>query len=267
MGMPSVTYASVRLLGLAVIAALVHCGGSLSIGSDEQPVNAGADGGRATAVDGSAARDASTESSVVVVDADAGPDTIGNFGTVLCQWGMPINGVVPAGTPTETYGRQCAVASDCAIGKHLADCCGSEIALGVRADQASRFTAVGGICGAEFAACDCAGRPMQADNGHYSGFADGRDIVVTCSSGVCQTKVSSFACGNKQCDPQTQFCEVFPPGIAFPDGGTPPSSYACSPLPAGCTAAPTCACVKPSTSNVQSCADGSGGVTVTHWGI
>lgn len=268
MGMrSSVTYRSLALGlgGLGVLAALVHCGGTLSIGSDEQPAKVSSDAGAAAPIDSGSGGDARSDSAIVAVDAGPGPGPA--LGVVLCQWGMPDAGVVPTGVPTESYARECTVTSDCAVATHLADCCGSVVALGVRANEASRFGAVGGICGAEFATCDCVGRAPRAEDGQFSAFSDAHDIGVACTAGRCQSHIASFACGNLQCDSKTEFCEVFPPGIAFPDGGTPPSSYACSPVPTGCMLPTTCACVTNATANVQSCSDAGGRITVTHFGI
>jgi hypothetical protein len=38
-------------------------------------------------------------------------------------------------------------------------------------------------------------------------------------------------------------CTDTAPGIAFPDGGTPPDYLACQGIPTGCTSNPTCDCI------------------------
>jgi hypothetical protein len=58
---------------------------------------------------------------------------------------------------------------------------------------------------------------------------------------ACMTPVP-FACGQMTCT-GSDFCMDSPPGIEGPDGGVPPDSFTCAPLPAACAATPTCACI------------------------
>jgi hypothetical protein len=254
-------------LVLSLVPVLVHCNGELlSIGSDDAsaPVTVvDRDGGAASGDSGDDAH-VNADSSV---HRDAGTPSGDEQGIVLCQFGMPDAGVVPPGATTATYADDCNVNSDCAIGNHLEDCCGSKRALGIRASEQPRFTASGGLCGSEFGMCNCPAAPPRADDGEASQFADGRDIVASCVAGACRTHVATFQCGNQRCDSQSEFCEIFPPGITVPDGGTSASGYACSTLPTACASNPTCACVTGSSTNVQSCADPNAHVTITHFGI
>jgi hypothetical protein len=69
------------------------------------------------------------------------------------------------------------------------------------------------------------------------------------------------------CDSRTEYCESILPGIRFPDGGTPPTSYTCQPLPASCIGSATCACVAPGATLPTTCSDANGRVTVQRAGI
>jgi len=105
------------------------------------------------------------------------------------------------------------------------------------------------------------------------------DICCTGYSWMCQNAVwakagvgcacfvgGPFACGpSATCNSKSQFCVDQAPGIALPDGGTPPDSFSCSSLPAECTSYPTCACVSqhdPCPTSLASCDDSNGEVTV-----
>ena len=75
-----------------------------------------------------------------------------------------------------------------------------------------------------------------------------------------------FACGpSTTCNSKQQYCVDQAPGIALPDGGTPPDSYSCGSMPADCASYPTCACVtahNPCPTQVSSCTENNGEVTV-----
>lgn len=82
---------------------------------------------------------------------------------------------------------------------------------------------------------------------------------------ACMAKPDAgpFACGDKTCEPG-EFCEVQPPGIAFEDGGTPPTSYTCRTIPSECSASPSCACIEAKEScSVGSCSIDGSNVTVS----
>jgi hypothetical protein len=105
---------------------------------------------------------------------------------VHCPWehGGPDGGKV-------AYDKDCVRDVDCAIGMHLNNCCGQEIALGVNASDRWIFTQDGGICGDEFGGlCDCAIGGTIAEDGRTSMKPGGGDIVVACVSGRCVTHVA-----------------------------------------------------------------------------
>ena len=74
-----------------------------------------------------------------------------------------------------------------------------------------------------------------------------------------------FVCGGATCT-ASQMCVDQAPGIAFPDGGTPPHSYSCSGIPSACAPNPTCACVKANgacaPTGLASCDENAGHITV-----
>jgi hypothetical protein len=197
-------------------------------------------------------------------------------GVVLCPFGLPDDAGGPDAA-TQTYRRDCTTASDCAIGVHLNNCCGQQIALGVRASEKPRFDDGGG-CGGEPALCECAPGPTLTDDGETTSYNDPVAVTCTmencnsypCTIGRCQSYPAQFACGSNMCDSRTQFCQAYLPGILAADAGGPSIYYQCAPLPAACAAAPSCACVTAAGGQqvVDHCDEGKHGrVTVTYAGI
>jgi hypothetical protein len=88
---------------------------------------------------------------------------------------------------------------------------------------------------------------------------------ATARAWECPRSCAAFACGTTTCA-QGSICLDQPPGIAFPDGGTPADSYECVSIPAACTATPDCACVTKaingSNCRVASCTEKDGNVFV-----
>jgi hypothetical protein len=95
--------------------------------------------------------------------------------------------------------------------------------------SSSSSSSSGGTCGTlPPIACFC-GSPV-CENGKWG-----------CSS--CKADAgSSFTCGTQTCRP-SEMCTDMAPGIALPDGGTPPDYIACQAIPAACIANPTCDCI------------------------
>ena len=74
----------------------------------------------------------------------------------------------------------------------------------------------------------------------------------------CACIAPSEACGDTTCKPG-QYCQVQPPGIAFEDGGAPPTSYECMNPPASCGGTATCACLEAAPPcSIASCTDSQG---------
>jgi hypothetical protein len=137
-------------------------------------------GGSIATVDSSDVADASVDA------AWSAPDAAATVAVAHCPWerGGPDGGVIP-------YDKKCTATSDCAIGMHLNNCCGEEIALGVNVDDVARFRRDGGICGDEYGGpCDCAMGGTVAEDGQTSRQPMGTDIVVACVAGECLTHVA-----------------------------------------------------------------------------
>ena len=122
---------------------------------------------------------------------------------------------------------------------------------------------VGEACSSGDVACQppnpcCTGYEWACQSGAW------QKLGLGCS---CQTS-PPFACGTTTCSAGF-YCEVHPPGIAPPDGGTPADAYTCAAVPASCASTPTCACIDAAPSQPDSCGvgatcteDASGNVTV-----
>jgi hypothetical protein len=91
----------------------------------------------------------------------------------------------------------------------------------------------------------------------------------TCTNGAwwkaglgCACIPDTFACGKVLCT-AGEICVDRPPGVAFPDGGTPPPDayLSCEPAPAACTGLPTCACAADSRPATDPCSTKIAGVT------
>jgi hypothetical protein len=70
-----------------------------------------------------------------------------------------------------------------------------------------------------------------------------------------------LACGSLTCNGNTQFCAESGGGAQPPDGGS-NFTYSCDPIPAACTAAPTCACISANSGNTCPCSQGPDGFTL-----
>jgi hypothetical protein len=130
---------------------------------------------------------------------------------------------------------------------------------------------VGQACGASDLACQpadpcCTGYEWVCTEGEW------QKEGLGCA---CQAMMP-FPCGTTTCQ-GGQICEDQPPGVAVPDGGTPPDSYTCVPVPSACAASPSCACIgdalpssdpcSPKTPLVTCTEDGAGHVTLHCLGI
>ena len=185
-------------------------------------------------------------------------------GVVSCPYGEQADAAV-----TQTYDKECKTASDCAIGKHLHDPCGTYAFLGTRTSENARFARDGGVCGNEASdaqtLCESPPGPPLADDGTVSGFSDGHDIIVACASGRCTT-TAPFACATAVCRDGSDYCRGATAAAPLPDGGTPTAAYVCQPLPSTCVASPTCACLRASSicgaATLVNCTEHGGRVTL-----
>jgi hypothetical protein len=172
-----------RVLAFLGVILLASCGGATaSVGpgskESEPPSSNGSGSGASTGQPGSA--------------TDAGPTTppptSSSYATrtINCPWED-----ASGSGPKVSFEIDCQTDADCAIGTHLADCCGSLLYLGVNVGDKPRFDPPG-ICGGEGAACDCRALPPKAEDGQSSKNG-GSDIFVRCTASkggrICATYV------------------------------------------------------------------------------
>jgi hypothetical protein len=82
------------------------------------------------------------------------------------------------------------------------------------------------------ATCGCDG---QVHGNECAANSAGQDVS---NMGSCQAPVGQFACGSHFCFQKTEYCTKF-----GSDVGSEPDTFSCKPVPAGCGATPTCACL------------------------
>jgi len=85
--------------------------------------------------------------------------------------------------PFPSFGRACASSADCAAVVHQSDCCGTMVAIGIRASERAQFEASEQACRATYPLCMCAPRQLQADDGSL--LRDDKEMAVACRAGVC----------------------------------------------------------------------------------
>jgi len=78
------------------------------------------------------------------------------------------------------------------------------------------------------------------------------------ASGNCPAEAGLFACGFKQCNIDSEFCQH-----SVSDEGGFPDSFGCSPLPIGCGGSPSCACLADEVCGFNCSGDAIGGFTLT----
>lgn len=81
------------------------------------------------------------------------------------------------------FNRFCLQTSDCRVGLHQTDCCGSQRALGLSTADKPLFDAAEVTCRSQWPACGCPSRGIVADDGK----------TVTAQDGV------GFRCDHNQC--------------------------------------------------------------------
>jgi hypothetical protein len=86
-----------------------------------------------------------------------------------------------------SFDMACQVDTDCVVGVHQVNCCGTRHALGINANELARFSDDEAICESEYAACGCADFGIQADDGQRT--YEAADIGVVCADGACTTFV------------------------------------------------------------------------------
>jgi hypothetical protein len=86
-----------------------------------------------------------------------------------------------------SFDEACSVDEDCALVLHTIDCCGTELAWGIRADAVAAFEAAEAVCDGQYPACDCAPMPTLAEDGQT--VMDASALAVACTMGACTSYV------------------------------------------------------------------------------
>lgn len=109
------------------------------------------------------------------VARDAGTDAV-----PLCVLAGACTGAFPK------FDDHCAAIDDCVLAQHTVDCCGSRVALGVRASQKAAFDTAEAKWRATLCqeTCDCKQSPLCDDVGHICATSS---ATLECSSGRCRT--------------------------------------------------------------------------------
>lgn len=109
------------------------------------------------------------------------------------------------------------------------------------------------VCAPIFiATCGCDGTISSNDCATH---AAGSDVA---NLGGCQAPAGQFACGAYFCSQKSEYCTKF-----SSDVGSEPDTFSCTPIPAGCGATPTCACLAGVTCGDVCAATNDGGLQVT----
>ena len=141
-------------------------------------------GGHTSCIAGPASFDAPTDCNGPFVALCAPPPDGGSAGADQSPPG------VSCGSGKEvfpTFDKQCASTSDCALGIHQIDCCGSHLEIGFNASEVGAFQADEKACESMLPLCECDARETIAEDGKSP--SAGHPIVVTCDAGRCMTSV------------------------------------------------------------------------------
>jgi hypothetical protein len=86
-----------------------------------------------------------------------------------------------------SFDMSCQSDSDCAVGVHQVNCCGTRRALGINTSEVSRFAMDEAVCRGQYPACDCADFGIEADDGQRTYEED--NVGVACARSGCRTFV------------------------------------------------------------------------------
>ena len=111
-------------------------------------------------------------------------------GCWVCVWLDSCEPVAPpevrCGTSVEVFpdfSKRCEANTDCAVVFHLINCCGTEVAWGIRADEAPGFEEAEAACRSQMAHCGCPAFPTEADDGNTHW--DHTAFAVRCQENRC----------------------------------------------------------------------------------
>src|SRR5580658_6334072 len=145
----------------------------------------------------------------------------------------------------------CTTDADCATDER----CGFAESAGCSA-TGSCFPAPGVTCNVVLLACACDGTEINVActglPGDYAPKPYAHSGACGPDSGGGGKDAGTLACGPYSCDVATEFCYEAGGGAILPDGGS-NFTYACSPIPAQCQPAPTCACIVAADAGTHGC--------------
>jgi hypothetical protein len=107
---------------------------------------------------------------------DGGDD--GSPGAIQCSGS--------SGMEFPAFARMCTEASECDIAVHQTNCCGDQLAFGIRVTERERFEQAEAVCRRMYPGCGCPSRGISTEDGMIVGFDMAR-IAVECRAGLCMT--------------------------------------------------------------------------------
>lgn len=128
----------------------------------------------ADATPDAAALDVGTDAS-----ADASPDTSADLGPDTAIEGVQCTGSNPK---FPSFAIICSSDTDCFVGIHQLDCCGTKAAIGLATTQQAAFSAAEALCAQQFPKCKCLQQPTMAEDGYTT--ADS-GFKAVCQAGLC----------------------------------------------------------------------------------
>ena len=157
-------------------------GGDDGTGDDGGGTGTGSSAGTATGSSsstgtGSSAGTGTGSSSSTGTGSSSGTGT-GSGGEVQCST-EPI--VFPE------FDKSCGNEADCALVFHTINCCGTDVAWGINADEVPAFEAAEAICDSQYPGCGCPAQATEAEDGNTSW--DPNDFAVQCDGGTCMSYV------------------------------------------------------------------------------
>lgn len=152
-------------------------------------------------------------------------------------------GVDCTATPPEfpAFSKTCSSVSECTVGLHQTDCCGTLDAIGIATSAAAAFSSAEAACVSMYPGCGCASGKITTDNGQSAPAGSGGSaIILACVSGKCETSVrAAAACDGATCS-ATEVCLTECAATTGHDAGHPPSK--CVAVPSACAGSTSCAC-------------------------
>lgn len=84
-----------------------------------------------------------------------------------------------------SFDKTCGAVTDCVTALHMVNCCGTLVALGIRASETNAFAEAEATCEMQYPGCGCAQSPTTTEDGKTS--MDDSKIQVDCKNGQCMT--------------------------------------------------------------------------------